>query len=54
MEPNKRTVEKEGVYTALDEKGELIAILRRDPVSKKHLVYLVKEACCEDIGGLIR
>lgn len=39
----------ENIHTVSDGKGELIAIVRRDPVSKKHLVYLCKEANSIDI-----
>ena len=39
----------ENINTISDEKGNLIGLVRRDPVSKKHLVYFVKEASSEDI-----
>jgi hypothetical protein len=32
---------------------ELIAIIKRDDTSKKHLVYLAEEASSEDIANLI-
>lgn len=54
MEPKKRNVEKEGVHLVIDENGDWIAAMRRDPISKKHLVYLVKEATSEDIADLIK
>jgi hypothetical protein len=44
--------DKEGVETVYKEK-ELIAIVKRDPHTKKHLVYMVKEATTEDIIALI-
>lgn len=53
MEPNKKEVVKEGVHIVLNEKQEVIAMLRRDPVSKKHLVYMVVEATCEDIASKV-
>lgn len=43
---------QEGVHTVYKDK-ELIAIIKRDDHSKKHLVYLVKEATSEDIFALI-
>lgn len=43
---------EEGVRTIYKEK-ELVAIVKRDPHSKKHLVYMVREATSEDIVGLI-
>lgn len=32
---------------------ELVAVVKRDDVSKKHLVYLAEEAKSEDIASLI-
>lgn len=47
-----KKIEKEGVYTVT--KGdELIAIVRRDPISKKHLVYLVTECTSDDLVDII-
>jgi diadenosine tetraphosphate (Ap4A) HIT family hydrolase len=43
---------EEGVRTVYKDK-ELIAIVKRDDHSKKHLVYMVKEATSEDIISLI-
>ena len=45
---------EEGVRTVYKE-SELVAIVKRDEASKKnfYLVYMVKEATCEDIVGLI-
>lgn len=45
----KKIVEKEAVHCVSDEKGKLIAILRRDPVTGKHITYLTEEATCDDI-----
>lgn len=42
---------KEGVETVYKE-GVLVAIVKRDEASKKHLVYLVQEATSEDIINL--
>lgn len=36
------------------ENGDLRAIIRRDPVTGKHLVYLVNEATSDDIATLIK
>jgi hypothetical protein len=44
---------QEGVFTLYQNK-ELVGIIKRDEMSKKHLVYLVKEATGEDIVGLIK
>lgn len=45
----------EGVITVSEKgKGGLVAIIRRDPESRKHLVYLCKEAASEDIAKLIQ
>jgi len=44
---------KEGVFTIYKDK-ELVAIVKRDDESKKHLVYLVKEATGEDIIELLK
>lgn len=46
--------EQEAVNAIYNDAGELIAIVKRDDKSKKHLVYLVKEAVSEDIIGLIK
>lgn len=43
---------KEGVETVYKE-NKLIAIIKRDDVTKKHLVYLVQEATSEDIADLL-
>lgn len=45
--------EKEGVECVYKDK-ELVAIVKRDPHSKKHLVYMVREAVSDDIIGLIK
>lgn len=44
--------DKEGVHTIYKDK-KLIAIIKRDNESTKHLVYLVSEASSEDIAELI-
>lgn len=43
---------QESVFTIYKE-DTLVAIIKRDDVSKKHLVYLVEEAVSEDIANLI-
>ena len=50
MEEKQKKVVEEGVHLVLNEKEEVVAMLRRDPVSRKHLVYLVVEATCDDIA----
>lgn len=47
--PNK----KEGVVCVYNNRGELVAIIKRDDLSKKHLVYLVQEAGTDEIADLI-
>lgn len=42
----------EGVQT-IYRKGQLVAIIKRDAESKKHIVYLCSEATSEDIAGLM-
>lgn len=46
--PKNIKLDKEGVHTVSDGEGNLKAILRRDPVSGKHLVYFVSEATSEE------
>jgi len=43
---------KEGVDTIYQDK-KLVAIVKRDDHTKKHLVYMVQEATSEDIINLI-
>lgn len=47
-----KIVKQEGVFTVY-KKTELIAIIKRDEISKKHLTYLVKEATSDDLADLI-
>ena len=47
--PKNIKLDKEGVHTVSDGEGNLKIILRRDPVSGKHLVYEVREATSEGI-----
>lgn len=47
---DQRIVSQEAVHLVADGNGKVIAILRRDPVSKKSLVYMVNEANCDDIA----
>lgn len=49
---NEKKIEKEGMYT-VTKGNELIAIVRRDPISKKHLVYSVTECTSDDIVDII-
>lgn len=44
--------QEEGVITIYKD-NELVAIAKRDDVSKKHLVYIVKEATVTDIAAFI-
>jgi hypothetical protein len=54
METDTNITREEGVFTIYNEKGELIAMSKRDDESKKHLVYLVREATSSDIIDLIK
>lgn len=45
--------QQEAVHTVYKD-GELVAIVKRDEKTKKHLVYLVKDANSEDIINLIK
>lgn len=45
---------QEGVFTVYNEKGELVAIIKRDDKSGKHLVYLAQEATSSDIAELLK
>ena len=45
-----KEISREGVHTISDKEGRLIAILRRDPISRKHLVYITTEATATDIA----
>ncbi len=44
---------EEGVFTIYKNK-ELVAIVKRDDITKKHLVYMVKSGDSADIVGLIK
>lgn len=44
---------QESVHTVYKE-GELMAIVKRDDKSKKHLVYMTREATSEEIISLIK
>ena len=46
------TKNKEGVETIYKEK-KLVAIIKRDDETKKHIVYLVSEATSSDIADLL-
>ena len=45
-------VKKEGAFM-IYKKDELVAIIKRDDVSGKHLIYLAKEATSDDIADLM-
>lgn len=47
--PKDFIVDKEGVNTVRNPDGVLIAIVCRDPYSKKHLVYFTEEASSDEI-----
>ncbi len=51
MENNIET-NRESVFTVTTNRG-MVAIVRRDPISKKHLIYEVKEMVSEDITKLL-
>jgi len=44
--------QQEGVETIYNEKV-LVAIAKRDDTSKKHIVYMLREASSEEIADLI-
>lgn len=50
---NQRVVVQEAVHLVLDGNEEVVGFIRRDPVSKKALVYIAKEANCDDIATKI-
>ena len=52
-EDQNTTTREEGVFT-IYYKGELVAMTKRDDESRKHLVYLVREATSADIIDLIK
>lgn len=43
----------ENVRTILNSKDQVVAIIRRDPITKKALVYTSQDASVEEIAGLI-
>jgi len=47
--------EQESVFIVSDETdgGNVVAMIKRDPVSRKNVIYLVTEATPEDIARLI-
>lgn len=47
--------EQESVFIVSDETdgGSVVAMIKRDPVSRKNVIYLVTEATPEDIARLI-
>lgn len=52
MKENKLTTTTEGLIVVND--GDIIiAVIRRDPTSRKHLVYKIEEMGSEDIAKLI-
>lgn len=50
---NQRIIETEGVHLIIDGNNEVVGMIRRDPVSRKSLVYMVSEASCDDIATKI-
>lgn len=54
MEKDKtKIVTKVAVHLVSNGEGEIKAMIHRDPYSKKHLVFLVTEANCDEIAELI-
>lgn len=53
MENDKPLETKQEAVSTVYKGSELVAIVKRDEFTKKHLVYLVKDACTEDITNLI-
>lgn len=44
---------QEGVITVYNEENELVAIVKKDEVSRKNVFYSVSEMGFEEIGSLI-
>lgn len=49
MEEDDKITDVESIHTISSKTGKLQAIVRRDPVSRKHLVYFCKEATSDEI-----
>ncbi len=47
------TKDKEGVATILNETGELVFIIRRDPKTSKNVVYKAVEASVDEITDVM-
>jgi hypothetical protein len=47
-----KEVKKEGAFMVYKKK-DLVAIIKRDEISGKHLVYVAREATSDDIAELI-
>lgn len=43
----------ESITTVINSNGVPIALIKRDEVSKKNLVYMVREATVAEIAGII-
>lgn len=49
MEEDEKITDIESIHTISTKAGKLQAIVRRDPISRKHLVYFCKEATSDEI-----
>ena len=49
LEDDEKITDGEPVHTISTKSGKLLAMVRRDPVSRKHLVYFCKEATSDEI-----
>lgn len=49
MEDEEKITDIESIHTISTKAGKLQAIVRRDPISRKHLVYFCKEATSDEI-----
>lgn len=47
---NQRIIVQESVHLVTDGNSKVIAMIRRDPVSRKSLIYMIAEANCDDIA----
>lgn len=48
-EDDNKITDIESIHTISTKAGKLQAIVRRDPISRKHLVYFCKEATSDEI-----
>ena len=46
-------VNAENVLAVVSAEGEMVAVIRRDPVTKKNLMYMTSEAKINEMGSLV-